>query len=189
MWNRVFALQLAFATITAVSRVTSPALGADLSDKVTLKSALAIDHTKHTVTLPLYRGIHDGKSVWYIITDASDLNEAKKLSVAFSPILTNLAGSAEQHVTKRGNEYLFEGVPDFSKTRTYVGGRAGFPPMSATPGGVGDSKYSPFIRADGIPGVLNAPIVATGDGAFDVSYFSRSTHRWLQTPPPRTCQP
>jgi len=160
-----------FAVFAVASLAVSSAqtYGASLSDKTVLKSALSIDYNKHTVTLPLYHGVHDGKSVWYIITDASDVSAAKKLHVVFSPAMANLGESALQHVTKRGGDYAFEGVPDFSKVRTYVGGKAGFPPTSATPGAIGDSNYSPFVRIDGIPGVLNAPIVATGDGAFDVT--------------------
>ncbi len=46
------------------------------SDHVFVSSAIAIDFTyrKATVTLPLYRGLSPaGESVYYILTDASDL--------------------------------------------------------------------------------------------------------------------
>jgi hypothetical protein len=38
----------------------------------TVTSALAVDTTNHTVTLPLHRGISRGQTVWFIITDVSD---------------------------------------------------------------------------------------------------------------------
>ena len=175
MWNRVFSRAASLAVLAALLATSSGhTLAANLSDKVVLRSALSIDYNKHTVTLPLYRGLHDGKSVWYIITDASDLNEAGKLRVVFSPTLAKLTKSAAEHVTKRGNDYVFEGAPDFSGARTYVAGKAGFPPASATPGGVGDSRYSPFIRIDGVRGVLNAPIVATGEGNFDIVHHTNT---------------
>lgn len=177
MWNRFFTRAGSLAALAVVALATPSHVLAgsvsDKSDKIVLKSALAIDYSKHTVTLPLYRGVYGGKAAWYIITDASDLNQARKLHVVFSPSLAGLAGSAVQHVAKRGNDSVFEGAPDFSKERTYVAGKAGFPPVSATPGGVGDSKYSPFIRMDGVPGVLNAPIVATG-GTFDVVHHTNT---------------
>ena len=44
----------------------------------------------------------------------------------------------------------FQGVPDFSPRRELIPGPAAgpgaFPPASATPGPVGDARYSPFTR-------------------------------------------
>jgi len=166
------------AALTAAS-VLLPftSYAADFSDKTVLKSALSVDGTKHTVTLPLYRGTHNGTTVWYIITDASDVSEAKKLNVVYSPNLANIGDGALQHVTKRGDTYIFEGAPTFSSNRTYVASKTGFPPTSATPGSIGDANYSPFVRADGVPGVLNAPIVASGDGNFDVTSHTNTEDR------------
>lgn len=147
------------------------------SETIILKSAISVDHARHTATLPLYRGVHDGQTVWYIITDASDANEAKKLGVVYAPNLAHIGASALQHASKRGNDYVFEGAPDFSATRTYVASKTGFPPASATPGSIGDSQYSPFVRVDGIVGVLNAPIVASGDGNFDIIHHTNTEDR------------
>ncbi len=159
------------------------AFAAASTDKVVLKSTLSVDSANHTATLPLYRGVHDGKTIWYIITDASDANEAKKLSVVFSPDLSNIGSAALQHVAKRGNDYVFEGAPDFSPTRTYVASKTGFPPTTATSGSTADAQYSPFVRVDGIPGVLNAPVVASGDGAFDVIHHTNTADRVIAIDP------
>ena len=136
-----------------------------------------MDRAEHTATLPLYRGVHNAQTVWFIITDASDANEAQKLGLVYAPNLAHIGASALQHVSKRGGNYLFEGAPDFSATRTYIASKTGFPPASATPGSVGDSQYSPFVRVDGIAGVLNAPIVASGDGKFDVIHHANTEDR------------
>lgn len=176
--NRSF-LRLA-ALIGLAATIFLPSLFANAAtafDKLVLKSADSVNDTQHTVTLPLYRGVHNGETVWYIITDASNANEAKKLRVVYAPNLANIGTPALQHVTKRDNDYVFAGVPDFSSTRTYVASKTGFPPASATPGSVGDSQYSPFVRADGVAGVLNAPIVASGDGIFDVTRHTNTEDR------------
>jgi hypothetical protein len=73
----------------------------------------------------------------------------------------------------------FEGIPDFSKQRLFTPGRNGFPPSAAAPGAVGDAKYSPFIQIKGSPVVYNAPIVAVGNGPFDVVGHSNTHDRVL----------
>ncbi len=35
-----------------------------------------VDAVKQTAVLPLHRGKHDGKTVWFIMTDASDLERS-----------------------------------------------------------------------------------------------------------------
>jgi hypothetical protein len=113
------------------------------------------------VTLPLYHGEAHGKSVYYIITDASSESAAKKLRVNFAPSIT---GTHQQTATGEATSLSFEGAPDFSESRVYTPGSTGFPPAAAKPGATGDADYSPFVKlADGT--VLNAPIVATGDAA------------------------
>jgi len=165
----------ALAAATVLLPLTSYA--EDFSGQTVLKSALSVDGMKHTVTLPLYRGTHNGATVWYIITDASDSSEAKRLNVVYSPNLANIGDGALQHVTKSADGYVFAGVPTFSNRRTYIPSKSGFPPTSAKPGSVGDANYSPFVRADGVPGVLNAPIVASGEGNFDVTSHTNTEDR------------
>jgi hypothetical protein len=146
----------------------------------TIASALAVDSTNHTATLPLYRGIEEGKTVWYILTDASDSAVARKFGVNFAPNLASIGTAATQRATENSDgTYTFEGAPSFSAARTYVASPTGFPPASATPGGKADPEYSPFVHAQGIAGVLNAPIVATGDGPFDVTTHTNTEDRVL----------
>jgi len=87
----------------------------------------------------------------------------------------------------------FQGIPDFSPRRELVPGPAAgpgaFPPASATPGAVGDAQYSPFIRIKGSSVIYNAPIVATGDGPFDVELHSNTADRVLSIKRPGLAEP
>ena len=148
-----------------------------VNQNIVLRSAVSVDVANHTVTLPLHQGVAHGETVWYIVTDASDESVARKLGVLFAPSLANIGTSASQHVSVRGSDYVFEGAPDFSQTRVYTASKTGFPPSSATPGGVADSAYSPFIHVDGTSGILNAPIVATGNAPFDVLRHTNTEDR------------
>ena len=51
-------------------------------------------------------------------------------------------------------------------------GPDGFPLAKFQPGAVAGPGYSPFIRIAGSSVVYNAPIVATGDGPFDVGHHT-----------------
>jgi hypothetical protein len=73
----------------------------------------------------------------------------------------------------------FQGAPDFSPTRIAVPGPNGFPLAKFQPGAVAGPGYSPFIQIAGSPVVYNAPIVATGDGPFDVVHHTNTGDRVL----------
>ena len=142
-----------------------------------VKSVLAVDTTAHTATFALHHGIANGKSVWYIQTDASNAGVAKARGLDFAPDIANLGSTAVATAKISGDTVIFSGAPDFSPERTYVASEGGFPPKSATPGGVADEAYSPFVHVAGVPGVINAPIVATGDGPFDVEHHTNTHDR------------
>ena len=55
----------------------------------------------------------------------------------------------------------------------------GFPLANFQPGAVAGPGYSPFIRITGSETVYSAPIVATGDGPFDVVHHSNTGDRVL----------
>jgi hypothetical protein len=171
-------------------------------DKLVLGSVIQVDLSNETVRLPLYRGTANGHTVWYILTESSDQGLAEISGLNYAPKLANIADGCPECVqtatldspTPEDNRFgaaivHFQGEPDFTPTRTLVPGPDGFPLASFAPGGVAGKDYSPFIRIDGSPAVYSAPIVATGDGPFDVVGHSNTADRVLAvhiapSPPP-----
>jgi hypothetical protein len=163
----------------------------------TLGSAIDINLSNETARLPIYQGVaYKGtpqqETVWYILEDASDSGLAADLGVNFAPKLANMGiGCAacvqtvtEDNPTPAQNPFgtaiiNFAGAPDFSPTRTAVPGPNGFPLASFSPGAVAGPGYSPFIQIAGSPVVYNAPIVATGNGPFDVVTHTNTQDRVL----------
>jgi hypothetical protein len=161
-------------------------------NKLTEESAIQVDLTHETVRLPLYPGEANGKRVWYVLLDASDSGLAHDLGVNYAPKLANIGiGCAEcvqtvtlQNPTPAQNHFgpavvNFRGAPDFSPTRVAVPGPNGFPLAKFQPGAVAGRGYSPFIRFAGSSVVYNAPIVATGNGPFDVVHHTNTEDRVL----------
>jgi hypothetical protein len=161
-------------------------------DHLTVESAIQVDLSKESVRLPLYKGKANGESVWYVLLDASDAGIAHDLGVNYAAKLGNLAISdpeAVQTVTldsptpnenKFGQAIVnFQGAPDFSPTRIADPGPTGFPLAHFQPGAVAGPGYSPFIRIEGSPTVYSAPIVATGEGPFDVVHHTNTGDRVL----------
>jgi hypothetical protein len=161
-------------------------------DHLTEESALQVDLDKNTVRLPLYPGVANGQHVWYTLLDASDAGLAHDLGVNYAPKLANLANGCPECVqtvklespTPQQNRFGpavvdFQGAPDFSPTRVATPGPNGFPLQSFQPGAVAGPGYSPFIRIEGSSVVYSAPIVATGDGPFDVVHHTNTGDRVL----------
>ncbi len=159
-------------------------------DQFTLSSAIRVDLTKDFATLPLHKGTFEGKPAYYVITDASDPDVAKELGVNFAPKLANLAAlsggcpGCVQRVASRDpilgrSPIEFKGVPDFLPERILESGAAAFPPVAAQPGAVAGLHYSPFVVVQGSDVVFNAPIVAVGDGPFDVTRHKDTHDRLL----------
>jgi hypothetical protein len=166
-------------------------------DHLTTESAIQVDLSKETVRLPLYKGVAykgtpNQETVWYVLLDASDAGLAHDLGVNYAPKLANIGigdPEAVQPVTlesptpdqnKFGQAVVdFQGAPDFSPTRIAQPGPNGFPLANFQPGAVAGPGYSPFIRIAGSDVVYNAPIVATGDGPFDVVHHTNTGDRVL----------
>jgi hypothetical protein len=161
-------------------------------DHLTLDSAIQVDLTHETVRLPLYPGTANGKTVWYVLLDASDPGLARDLGVNYAPKLADIAISdpaAVQTVTLASptpaqNPFgpavvHFAGAPDFSPARIATPGPDGFPLAKFQPGAVAGPGYSPFIKIAGSDVVYNAPIVATGNGPFDVTRHANTADRVL----------
>jgi hypothetical protein len=161
-------------------------------DHLTVESAIQVDLSKESVRLPLYKGRAHGKTVWYVLLDASDAGAAHDLGVNYAPKLANVGigcAACVQTVTlesptpaqnRFGQAVVdFQGAPDFSPTRIATPGPTGFPLARFQAGAVAGRGYSPFIRIAGSPTVYSAPIVATGDGPFDVVHHRDTGDRVL----------
>src|SRR3989454_2651137 len=161
-------------------------------DHLTEESAIQVDLSAETVRMPLYKGVASGKTAWFILLDASDVGLAHDLGVNYAPKLANIGIGCLACVqtvtldspTPAQNPFgqalvHFQGAPDFSPTRIAVPGPNGFPLAKFQPGAVAGPGYSPFIRIAGSPVVYSAPIVATGDGPFDVVDHTNTGDRVL----------
>jgi hypothetical protein len=176
-----FGARNSFQRVNAASQYLS-------ADHLVLKNVRDVDLKAGTVVVPIHRGVANGKTVWYIITDASDYGVAHDLNALYAPKLANMAINCPECVQtvtlgkptgKFNNDAIvhFQGAPDFSPTRVYEPSATGFPPVKAAPGAVGDARYSPFVRIAGSNVIYNMPIVATGDGPFDVIHHTNTHDR------------
>ena len=168
-------------------------------DHLTLESAIQVNLSNETVRLPLYKGVAPDpkdtsktETVWFVLLDSSDAGLAHDLGVNFAPKLANIGISCPACVqtvtldspTPAQNPFgqavvHFQGAPDFSPERIAEPGPNGFPLKKFQPGAVGGPHYSPFIKIAGSDVVYSAPIVATGDGPFDVTHHTNTGDRVL----------
>jgi hypothetical protein len=127
------------------------------------------DTVNDTITLPLYQGYSGNKVFWYVVTESSNKDDARRRGVNWSPKLRNAVGTAavQNGVIFSRTLYLrAQGTVDFSPNRVVVPGSTGFPPAQLQPGSVGEANYSPLVRLpSGI--VLNASHVANATGVSD----------------------
>src|SRR3954468_837880 len=135
--------------------LTGPAAPA-FADGRELFITSAVEHPDDTATLPLYRGTSRGRTVWYILLDSSDGNEAQRRGINQSNKLGNARNTgAVQKVTVQNGVIEFPATVDFTFNHEVVPGD----PLIANPGSRGEEGYSPFIQLpNGI--ILNAPQVA-----------------------------
>ncbi|HSC90200.1 MAG TPA: hypothetical protein VLB86_00950 [Gaiellaceae bacterium] len=176
----------------AAAKGLGPLTGLLPRDHLTVESAIQVDLSKESVRLPLYEGRADGETVWYVLLDASDAGIAHDLGVNYAPKLGNIGigcpdciqtvtlDSPSPDQNRFGQAVVnFQGAPDFSPTRVAEPGPNGFPLAAFQPGAVAKPGYSPFIRIEGSPTVYSAPIVATGEGPFDVEHHTNTGDRVL----------
>ena len=135
-----------------------------------------IDAPNGTITIPLYLGHMKGsnQNVWYILSDVDDKGVADELGLNYSAKLTFAANGARTANFDKDNNLVFDkGTVDFKPVRKIVPGPTGaeFPPISASPGSVGDSDYSPLVRVLNDGGTIyNASIVAFGVDANEINF-------------------
>jgi hypothetical protein len=166
------AITSAATAVTAASSVSAAPTGIPNY----LVSAIAIDQVNHTATLPLFQGEapHLGR-VWFILTESSNLADAERLGINWSPKLANALGTpAVQSATLedggghsqfgRDSDVGFSAGVNFSGQRLVVPGPDLFPVDPATHAGpVGQQGYSPlFTFGDGV--VFNGAEVANRTG-------------------------
>lgn len=143
--------------------------------ETTLTSA-EIDTDANTVTFPLHRGrMSEGETVWYVMTDTSDLATARRLGLNWSPKLANAPQDAMRTATMDddGTLEFDQGTVDFSPDRVVVPGDspAFFPPAQAEAGSVGDGDYSPLVAVTNAEGtVFNASMVAFDVDADEIEF-------------------
>src|SRR5919202_5161769 len=156
----------AIGSVMAAALAFAPAALAD-SGSTTQFIGSAVVNADHTVTLPLLRGTSGGRTVWYVVLDASTSNAADQYGANRANKLANARGtSAVQKVTVHNGVIDFPATVDFRPARQVAPGPTGFPPAAATPGAVGEPGYSPLVELpDGT--VLNAPQLANDSGQAD----------------------
>lgn len=143
-----------------------------------------VDQDKGTVTVPLYKGsTKGGRTVWYVLTDTSDRDEADSLGINFSPKLKydTVGVSAVGADLVRGNALRFDNFSvDFRPERAVApgAGSAAFPPASAQPGSVGSRTFSPIVKVRTTHTVYNAPVVSfgTSDAELDAMCDGNADH-------------
>jgi len=144
-----------------------------------LLRAGTIDTTAGTITLPLYEGrLVSGESIWYILTDTTDAENAAALGLNFSAKLDYARNSPLSTRTANydpGGTLVFDaGTVDFLPVRSVTPGAAPdfFPPTAFQPGSVGDAAYSPLVIIQNAGGhVYNAPMIAFNVTAAQLDAF------------------
>jgi hypothetical protein len=165
--------------------------------KLTLPSTIEVNLTHEFVRLPIYPGIayagtKHAEKVWYILEDASTPGAADDLGLNYAPKLANMAIDCPQcvqtvhliNLPPSQNHFgpapiSFAGAPNFKPTRIAIPGPDGFPLAKFAPGAVAGPGYTPFIRIAGSDTIYNAPIVATGNGPYDVVHHVNTADRVL----------
>ncbi|MFE1745184.1 hypothetical protein [Coleofasciculus sp. H7-2] len=140
-------------------------------DNVFVKSALEVNFTYRAafVTLPLFRGLSPkNEPVYYIITDASDFDVARKMGLNYAPKLRHAVGDGAQRVTLDDGVMRFRGNVDFTPEHLVIPGSMTmpFPPKTAKAGAVGDAEWSSMVvLPSGV--VLNVQMVNNASGTHD----------------------
>lgn len=159
----------ALAVLTAAAALAVPAVATGTAHAAgrTVFVSSAVEKPGDRVQLPLLRGTSRGRTVWYVVLDASTSAAATRYGVNRSNKLANARGTAAvQKVTVKNGVIDFPASVDFAPDRVVVPGPTGFPPAAAAPGSVGEAGYSPLVQLpDGT--VLNAPQIANATGRGD----------------------
>ncbi len=141
------------------------------SDNVFVKSALEVNFTYRAafVTLPLFRGLSpQNEAVYYIITDTSDFDVARRMGLNYAPKMRYAAGDGAQLVAINDGVMRFRGNVDFAPEHVVIPGSTmmPFPPRMAKAGAVSDAEWSSMVvLPSGV--VLNVQIMHNASGTHD----------------------
>jgi len=160
-----------------------PLSGQLAREKLTMTSVISAELDRNIARVPLFRGTVGGERVWFVRMDVSDSTLAAQLGLNFAPRLANAQTGCPACVqVVQSTDAIpgrapvqFVGGVDFSPSRVLTPGPTGFPPLAAQPGSIARAGYSDLIRVGTNAVVWNAPIVATGNGPFDVSEAHTNT--------------
>ncbi|WP_010521400.1 hypothetical protein [Aquimarina agarivorans] len=166
---------------------SNPALSFTAEQNVFLPSVLGIDFRVDrsvvpagpTARFPMFKGWETTSSgprtLYYVITEASDRAMAEQLGVIFAPRMAAALGSdgVQNGTFTKDGRLVFEGSVDFSPKRSLVAGGAsedgalfGFPPAEVNPGAIADDAWSSYVvLPSGV--VINAQPVANSTGIHD----------------------
>jgi hypothetical protein len=119
------------------------------------------------VTLPIFEGSRSGRTVWHVITESSNKEDAARRKITYAPKLANAKDTnAVEKAEIVDGKIVFKGTVSFAAKHNVVPGPTGFPPQKAEPGAIGDALYTPLIELpDGT--VLNAPHIKNNTGEHD----------------------
>src|SRR5258706_9034922 len=108
--------------------VPAAAMADSGSGNRTLFIKSAVEHPDNTATFPLYRGTSQGRTVFYILLDSSNDDDARALGINVSEKLANARGTTAVQKLR-----LVNGVVDFPATVDFTPVRQLAP---SPPGGV-----------------------------------------------------
>ncbi len=130
--------------------------------------ASAIENAELTeVALPARLGESRGRYFWYVLTESSNEQFAKRVGINFSPKLAKARGTGAVQKGRFVNGVLWTNATvNFKPVRNVTPGPDAFPPSAFNPGSVGEAGYSPLVELpDGT--VINASHIANASGMSD----------------------
>ncbi|MGL5867111.1 MAG: hypothetical protein ACRCYX_14810 [Dermatophilaceae bacterium] len=163
-------LALAAAGAAAVSFAAAPATATATEQREVLLRSAQEDTARDRASLPAQRlRVAGASNSWgyYVVTESSNRDDARRRGVTYSPKLANTRGTAAvQKARYVGGVLVVSATVDFAPVRVVEPGPNGFPPNRAEPGAVGRPGYSPLVE---LPNgtVINAPQVANATGRAD----------------------
>ncbi|MGL4746066.1 MAG: hypothetical protein ACRCXL_16985 [Dermatophilaceae bacterium] len=163
-------LALVAAGAAAVSISAAPATATPDEQREVLLESARENTTRDRASLPAqpFRVADAANSRgYYVVTESSDRDDARRRGVNHAPKLANAKGTgAVQKARYDRGVLVVSATVDFAPVRVVEPGPNGFPPNRAEPGAVGRPGYSPLVELpDGT--VINAPQVANSTGRAD----------------------